>query len=160
MSSCLPATVKNDHIFQAAILTNGSFTVPVVASPFVFGDNGVNAEAWLPHIACFPSCTANTPLIRVSYDVPSISNYDWNSGPSPGLGSQGKNGVWQQFASQLENPVFSGGIDSYVQSRDSRDLFLAGALVGLGGALLAAAMQCFVTLWFRRSFKAPLIGYV
>jgi hypothetical protein len=85
------------------------------------------------------------PVLNASYFIPSASRYDWSAFP-PTQESTGAPGV--TYLTWAERPVnrsipgrIAFGIDHNQQRVDDRNTFIAGALIGLAGAGLIAALQ-------------------
>jgi hypothetical protein len=81
-----------------------------------------------------------SPQFSVGYYIPSASSYDWSSFPA--LYANDIRAVWLE---QLTNGQAFGrvavGINYTNQQRDSLYTFIAGALVGIGGAALLSSVQ-------------------
>jgi hypothetical protein len=142
--ACTPSSLA-PHSYQVTNLaTNESDVIPVTTSSFIYGSNGENAEVWLPGImrpAPVPSPDP-TATIFASYQVPNAGNYDWTGGDSPEIGRSGP--VWEQYVTQLANPVLAQGIDTASQRSDDLRIFLAGASAALAGATFATGLDGFV----------------
>ena len=115
----------------------------VVAPTFTFASNGLIAQAWIPYVSCPTGCTgANSKqtLVRVIYQIPDATSYDWSSGLPPGI-TKGHQPVWQQYPSQLTEPVLASGTNSIAQRDDAFFTLFSGVLFGLSAAFLADTVR-------------------
>lgn len=119
----------------ATFLTKASGVLPAA--------NGLTASAALPQAfyncpETDPQCPA--PTLETHYDVPSAASYDWSSVPY-----QHVTATSITWAEQLAGGSASGrvavGINAGNQSWNDTRTFLAGALIGLAGGALIAAVQ-------------------
>lgn len=136
---CTPAIDSDQNVLTIWIPGNTTVAVPVSASVFTFDSNGEQADGWLPNLACAGCSTDSTLVLRVAYAIPNVGDYNWDSGPPPGLTSGA--GVWTQFAYQLQEPVHVSGTDPAAQRKDNEFIFAAGACAGIAGAMAATALQ-------------------
>jgi hypothetical protein len=111
----------------------------VRAHGFGYSSNSVTALAAIPQVFYFGP--GSEPTLTTVYDnAPAASSYDWSAFPP--VASSGTAAVW-------DVPVVSGatqgrvavGINHANQAKESNETFIAGALLGLAGGALVAAVQ-------------------
>ncbi len=135
--ACTPPSSADGGLLSLTMRPNASVDVGIVAPIFTFSANGESAEGWLPYVDC-PVCD-NSTVFRFEYQVPDISSYDWTSGIPPG--SIAGQPVWQQYASQLQEPVMISGTDAGAQQHDQMLTLISGILIGIAVGLLATFLQ-------------------
>ena len=152
--NCQAHVLLPDGVIEPGISTeldvnnwNFEFDFTIKSPEFAFSYNGVEALALLPHVEYQGP---GSPIVNVLYDVPDGSNYDWSSLP-PAVNPLGLE--WDEplaFFNQGSASEMSG--TNHVNGdRDDSLTFLAGALVGVGGAALIGALQEALHLWPRSS---------
>lgn len=111
----------------------------VRAHGFGYSFNTITALAAIPQI--FYTGPGAAPTLTTTYDnAPTASSYDWSDFPPEASNSIGA--VWDE-------PVVSGatqgrvavGINHANQAKENNETFIAGALLGLAGGALVAAVQ-------------------
>jgi hypothetical protein len=136
-STAVPYVSPNDGTATASFL--------VKAHSLGVAANGVTAEAAFPQLTFAGTKPA---IMRVTYQVPSASSYDWSSYPPYGL--TGSRAVWQEPVIPNQGQLFGGsltvvriatGINHAAEAHDSNLTLIAGVLFGLGGGALVAAVQ-------------------
>lgn len=107
--------------------------------------NGVTASAAIPRILLQGQ---GTPILDVSYFIPSASSYDWSSFPATVLSNS--IAAWTVYFAKTNSlgPSWADtqgqiavGINRSAQAHDDTGTFIAGALLGLGGAAIIAGVQ-------------------
>lgn len=119
---------------------------PVNSSGFGVTSNDVSAFAAIPEVDYqYQYGLAPSPIMTADYQIPAASSYDWSSFPPATVSSTSAR--WDEFlmtASPGTDAVTAGRIASGVDhSRESFDqdlTFAAGALVGIGGGAIVAAI--------------------
>ncbi len=108
------------------------------AANFGVTSNAVTAAAAIP--AVFYEGPGK-PVLIAGYRIRSAGSYDWASFPA--AIAKGNVGIWDEPLARGFTPGRAAlGIDHAAQSKDDFRIFLAGALVALGGgAILAAALE-------------------
>jgi hypothetical protein len=132
-------------------------TFTVSSSRFTFAENGEDAEGWLPNTTCTDfDCPDNSGLIvSVRYAMPDVTDYQWTSGPPPGIQQGLGQGIWEQYAGQLHNPVLVSGTNPDATQHDAFRLFLSGVLAGVGCALAAGVIVEMVRSFLARRRRVP-----
>jgi hypothetical protein len=99
--------------------------------------NGVTASAAIPEVTYQGG---GNPTILTIYDFPSADKYDWSSFPP--VVTYPDEAQWQEVqAIEVTPSRIAVGINHDGKSYDDFKLFIAGALVGIGGGALVAAFQ-------------------
>lgn len=112
-------------------------TVRVIANDFGYTVNGLNASVAIPQLNYIGS---GTPGASVLYDLPGARDYDWSSFPT--AFADDASARWtHQLNAGLAPARTAIGINHANQDKDNRNTFLAGALIGLAGGALLAAIQ-------------------
>jgi hypothetical protein len=146
---CSPSCANNPGSSTAApyVTLDGTAAASfsVKAHSFGVAANGVTAEAAFPQL----TFTGTQPAImRVAYQIPSASSYDWSSYPPFALTNS--RAVWQEPVVPNQGQLFGGsltvsriatGINHAAEAHDSTLTLIAGILFGLGGGALVAAVQ-------------------
>jgi hypothetical protein len=109
----------------------------VKAHSFGVTSNGVTASAAIPEVLY--QGPGKVTLVA-SYIIPSAASYDWSSFPI--AAATDFTALWQEHLVGGDTPGrVAVGINHAGQARDDDKTFLAGALVGLAGGALIAAIQ-------------------
>ena len=109
----------------------------VKASSFGVEYNDVTASAAIPEIVYDGP---GTPVLIVSYQIPSASSYDWSSYPPSPVDKSGA--VWTEALIHGDTVGrVAVGINHDAQAKDDTRTFIAGALLGLAGGALLSAVQ-------------------
>ena len=99
--------------------------------------NGVTASAAIPEVTYKGR---GNPTILTIYDFPSAESYDWSSFPP--VARYPDEAQWQEVkATEVTPSRLAVGTNNDGKSYDDFKLFIAGALVGIGGGALVAAFQ-------------------
>ena len=118
-----------------AIIASAEFFVE--ARSFGVEYNDVTASAAIPEVVYDGP---GTPLLIVSYQIPSASSYDWSSYPASSVDKSGA--VWQQALIHGDTVGrVTVGTNYAAQANDDTRTFIAGALLGLAGGALLSAVQ-------------------
>jgi hypothetical protein len=142
--------------------TTGSAQVSFYAGDRAFGysASGVQAVVALPGIEYGDEHSIGSgPVLTASYWIASANGYDWSAFPpteeSPGPGGSDYL-LWTEKPTDRSVPGrIAFGVDHNQQSVDDRNTFVAGALIGLGGAAVVAALQELLhTPFIRRRKRA------
>jgi hypothetical protein len=114
-----------------------SATVHVRADGFGYTENGLSASVAIPQLTYVGR---GEPGVSVSYDLPGARDYDWSSFPTAFADDTSARWTHQLNGGRAaaRNAV---GVNHTNQDKDNRNTFLAGALVGLAGGALLAAVQ-------------------
>lgn len=101
--------------------------------------NDVTASAVIPEITYYGPSTPARALLA-GYEIPSATSYDWSSF-QPQSFTKGFT-VWaENFSVGDTQSRVAVGINHGEQTRDDFMIFLAGAVIALGGAAILAASQ-------------------
>jgi hypothetical protein len=95
----------------------------------------------LPNVTdvLIPSNEPRIPLeVSLSVELPQAARYAWTSGPLPSI--VGNNAHWE-FTSATASTAEVNGVSLEAQDKDTRSIFISGALIGVAGAALIAALQ-------------------
>jgi hypothetical protein len=123
--------LTSDHQFSSAEFR-------MKARSFGVTYNGVTAAAAIPEVNLSGRPTAPVTLYTY-YHVSAASSYDWSSYPT--WSASKSTAVWRENLNSGDN---SGravtGTNHVAQANDDTRTFIAGALLGLGGAAILAAV--------------------
>jgi hypothetical protein len=109
----------------------------VNARSFGVTSNGTNASAAIPEVVYDGP---GTPMLLVLYRLQSASSYDWSASPVAAVTSSAAQ--WQQNLMKGDTPGRAAvGIDHAAQTGDDIEIFVAGALLGIAGGAIVAAVQ-------------------
>jgi hypothetical protein len=101
--------------------------------------NDVTASAVIPEVSYYAPSTPAQALLA-GYKIPSAASYDWSSF-QPQSFTKGFT-VWaEDFSVGDTQSRVAVGINHGAQSHDDFMIFLAGAVIALGGAAILAAIQ-------------------
>lgn len=115
-------------------------TFPVKASGFGYVFNDINAAAAMPRVVFLGPGSATPILYTEYYNVTSPNSYDW-SALQPQL-TNANEILWDEPVAGGTAPgIAAVGIDYANESKDNFKTFVAGALLGLAGGALLAAVQ-------------------
>jgi hypothetical protein len=99
--------------------------------------DGVNASAAIPEILYG---AGGQPKLLTLYHLPSASSYDW-SGSQTALVTSAT-AQWQTDVVSDDTPgQATVGVDHAAQQHDDIKIFIAGALLGIAGGAIIAAVQ-------------------
>lgn len=109
----------------------------VIGQAWGYGGNGEEASVALPSL--YYRGGGPGPMLSTNFDLSGAARYDWSSFPPIDTYA----GIrWVQTVTGGVIPSrIAVGIDHADQSSDDRNTFIAGALIGLAGAALIAALQ-------------------
>ncbi|HEY1319114.1 MAG TPA: hypothetical protein VGF32_02655 [Streptosporangiaceae bacterium] len=109
----------------------------VKASSFGVTSDGVNASAAIPEILYGGG---GQPKLLTLYHLRSASSYDW-SGSQTALVTSAT-AQWQTDVVSTDTPGQAAvGVDHAAQQQDDIKIFIAGALLGIAGGAIIAAVQ-------------------
>jgi hypothetical protein len=109
----------------------------VKARSFGVISNGVSASAAIPEVIYEGP---GKPMLLTLYRLPSASSYDWSASPTAAVTSS--TAQWQQDLASGDTPGrTAAGINHSAQARDDIKIFIAGALLGIAGGAIIAAVQ-------------------
>ncbi len=109
----------------------------VKARSFGVTSNGVNASAAIPEVLYGG---LGQPMLLTLYHLRSANNYDWSASPVAAVTSA--TAQWQQDVASGDTPGRAAvGVDHSAQTRDDIKIFIAGALLGIAGGAIIAAVQ-------------------
>lgn len=109
----------------------------VKARSFGVASNGVNASAAIPEVLYQGP---GKPIFVVGYHIPSAASYDWSSFPTAGVSNNVA--TWQEDLVGPDTPGRAAiGINPAGQASHDRLTFFAGALLGIAGGAIVAAVQ-------------------
>jgi hypothetical protein len=142
---CSPSCSGSGTAVPYVTPSDGTATAYFLVKAHSFGvaANGVTAEAAFPQLTFAGTQPA---VMRVVYQIPSASSYDWSSYPPFALTNS--RGFWQEpvipghlFGGGLAVGRIATGINRVAEAHDSTLTLIAGVLFGLGGGALVAAAQ-------------------
>lgn len=100
--------------------------------------NGVIAAAAIPQV--YFKNSSGAPPVFIQYNIPLASSYDWATFPT-----EFANGTLAVWYEDVSGGTLDGraavGINNSNEAKDNTKTFIAGALLGLGGAALLSAIQ-------------------
>jgi hypothetical protein len=110
----------------------------VAAHEFAVTSDGATASAAIPKLLY---TGPGTVQLVTQYNIPSADGYDWSTFP-PAF-ADGSKAQWleQMNSNNVIPDVDAAGINHATQARDNDLTFIVGALVGLAGGALLAALQ-------------------
>jgi hypothetical protein len=110
----------------------------VAAREFGVTSDGATASAAIPKLIY---TGPGTVQLVTQYNIPSANDYDWSTFP-PAFADGSKAQWLEQMNSNNVTPdVDAAGVNHTAQARDNDLTFIVGALVGLAGGALLAALQ-------------------
>jgi hypothetical protein len=141
-----PACTVYSHSYSEwtvplAFRTNGAASVRFFVEAHNFGltYNGVTASAAIPEVI-YQGPVKTQVYLLAGYPIPSAPSYDWSSFPT--AATNHSNALWQEA---LINGDTAGrtavGLNHAGQSGVDNETFFAGALLGLAGGAILAAVQ-------------------
>jgi hypothetical protein len=84
--------------------------------------------------------------MEADYHIPSAASYDWSSFPT--VRADTSVATWMETLVTYATPArVAVGINRVEKSSDDSKIFFAGALLGIGGAAVVAAIQEALHLW-------------
>jgi len=109
----------------------------VNARSFGVTSDGVNASTAIPEILYRGG---GQPMMLVLYHLRSASSYDWSNSQAALVTST--TAQWQQNVAGGDTPGRAAvGVDHAAQTNDDIKIFIAGALLGIAGGAIIAAVQ-------------------
>jgi hypothetical protein len=124
------------------------FSFTLKSQSLTWSANGLTVEAKLPVIRGFSyhNSVPRAPLpgdtsVTIVYYAPNAGNYDRTGGPAPLSNGAGLGTWWTEQLQTLATPLAVSGSDGSASDTDTRHTLLAGALLGIAGAALIAAVQ-------------------
>jgi hypothetical protein len=109
----------------------------VKAGSFGVTSDGVNASTAIPEVLYKG---LGQPMMLVLYHVRSASSYDWSNSQAAEVTST--TAQWQQDIAGSDTPGRAAvGVDHAAQTSDGIKTFIAGALLGIAGGAIIAAVQ-------------------
>ncbi|HSS92234.1 MAG TPA: hypothetical protein VLL69_23230 [Streptosporangiaceae bacterium] len=109
----------------------------VKARSFGITTNGISASAAIPEVLYQGS---GKPILLTLYQLRSASSYDWSASPAAVVTSS--TAQWQQDLASGDTPSRAAvGVNHSAQTRDDIKIFIAGALLGIAGGAIIAAVQ-------------------
>ncbi|MGO8725601.1 MAG: hypothetical protein ACLPN6_25885 [Streptosporangiaceae bacterium] len=143
-----PGTVRLWSIGFPSATNEAVLSIFVQGKDFGYSSNDVTETAAMPQVIF--NHPINFPLSVIYENLAVPENYDWSSFP-PSTETGTYVGWLEQLVAGEEPARVAVGVDHGAQSRDDRDTFLAGALVGVAGAALIGAVQEVIHLWTDNS---------
>jgi len=109
----------------------------VKAGSFGVTSDGVNASTAIPEVLYKG---LGQPIMLVLYHLRSASSYDWSNSQAAEVTST--TAQWQQDIAASDTPGRAAvGVDHAAQNSDDIKIFIAGALLGIAGGAIIAAVQ-------------------
>jgi len=109
----------------------------VKARSFGIASNGVSTSVAIPEVLYQG---LGKPFLLTLYQLPSASSYDWSASPAAVVTST--TAQWQDDVTSGDTPGRAAvGINHAAQTRDDIKIFIAGALLGIAGGAIIAAVQ-------------------
>jgi hypothetical protein len=109
----------------------------VNARSFGVTTDGVNASTAIPEVLY---SGLGQPMMLVLYHLRSANNYDWSNSQAAEVTST--TAQWQQDIAGSDTPGRAAvGVDHAAQTGDDIKIFVAGALLGIAGGAIIAAVQ-------------------
>jgi hypothetical protein len=133
------ASVWFQQLTFAPVNSTGTATTDlfVKASSFGVTSDGINASAAVPEVLYKG---LGQPMMLVLYHLQSASSYDWSAAQVAAVSST--TAQWQQDITGSDTPGRAAvGVDHSGQTRDDIKIFIAGALLGIAGGAIIAAVQ-------------------
>lgn len=110
----------------------------VKAHSLGYANNEINSSAAMPRVVFSGPGSAETTLYT-RYNVTSADNYDWSTF-RPQLAST-REVLWSEPVTNAAEGTVVTGTDQANVSKQNRETLFAGALIGLAGGALVAAVQ-------------------
>jgi hypothetical protein len=133
------ASIWAERLTFRPVNSTGAATADFFVNARSFGvtSNGVDASAAIPEVIYHG---LGTPILLTAYRLRSASSYDWSSLPAAAV--TGTVAAWQQdLASGDTAGRTAVGVDHAAQTGDDIKIFVAGALLGIAGGAIIAAVQ-------------------
>ncbi len=131
---CTKRQWTGELIFIKHDTVNAFFGVRAPSFGVVTSDN--TATAAIPEVYYHSS---GRPLLYTTYGLPAANSYDWSSYPTVMVGKS--DAEWEEALVRGDNIGRAAvGVNYAGQADDSLKTFIAGALVGLAGAAILAAI--------------------
>jgi len=133
------ASIWTDRLTFRPVNSAGTATADFFVKARSFGvtSNGVNATVVVPEVIYQGQ---GNPILLTAYRLRSASSYDWSSSPAAAVTSTVA--TWQQDLASGDTPGRAAvGIDHSAQTNDDIKIFIAGALLGIAGGAIIAAVQ-------------------
>lgn len=109
----------------------------VKAHSLGYANNDINSSAAIPAVVFSGPGSAAT-MLYTRYNVPAADSYDWSFRPQWATSSQVQ---WGEPVSSAAEGTVTAGTDQANVSKQNYETLLAGALIGLAGGALVAAVQ-------------------
>ena len=127
---------EEDLSFQTGRPAEAGFTVFVNNKNMGVSNNNLTASVAIPEVYY---TTSQPPILFTTYHINSANSYDWSSFPPKYLYKS--SAIWDE-------PLVPGdtvgrvveATDHTAQSKDDNRIFIAGALIALGGAAILTAL--------------------
>jgi hypothetical protein len=116
-------------------------TFSVKAHSFGYAYNDINASAAIPRVV-FLGPGAVQPVLYTEYDVAAANSYQWST-LQPQL-INANEVRWDEPVTSAAQGIVAVGVNDANQTRDNTETFISGALIGLAGGALLAAIQEFL----------------
>jgi hypothetical protein len=131
------ASLWTDRLTFRPVNSTATADFFVNARSFGVTSNGVDASAAIPEVIYLGQ---GNPILLTAYRLQSASSYDWSSLPAAAV--TGTVVAWQQdLASGDTAGRTAVGVDHAGQTSDDIKIFVAGALLGIAGGAIVAAVQ-------------------
>ena len=133
------ASIWAERLTFRPVNATGTATADFFVNARSFGEtsNGVDAAAAIPEVIYEGQ---GNPILLTAYRLRSASSYDWSSLPAAAV--TGTVAAWQQdLASGDTAGRTAVGVDHAAQTGDDIKIFVAGALLGIAGGAIVAAVQ-------------------
>jgi hypothetical protein len=133
------ASIWAERLTFRPVNATGTATADFFVNARSFGviSNGVDASAAIPEVIYEGQ---GNPILLTAYRLRSASSYDWSSLPAAAV--TGTVVAWQQdLASGDTAGRTAVGVDHAGQTNDDIKIFIAGALLGIAGGAIVAAVQ-------------------
>jgi hypothetical protein len=119
---------------------HGTLDVPAShSSGYGARTNAEYVRAALPEVQVLASSQTETPMpatVHIQYLIPSADSFSWS-----GLNPRRLNSLLQWDEQAPTQPSVETGVSLNRESLDNQRIFIAGALLGVAGAFLAAAID-------------------
>jgi hypothetical protein len=133
------ASLWTERLTFTPVNSTGTATADFFVNARSFGvtSNDVDASAAIPEVIYQGQ---GNPILLTAYRLRSASSYDWSSLPAAAV--TGTVAAWQQdLASGDTAGRTAVGVDHAAQTGDDIKIFVAGALLGIAGGAIIAAVQ-------------------
>lgn len=119
-------------------------TVPIADITYNVTANKEYAAANIPNVTFYQTSGRSSPTpvevpTQIHLTVRDASRYSWNSGVIPAVA--GNTAVWNQVTTNSFGATGASGVALSIQDKDGKAVFIAGALLGIGGGALVGSIQ-------------------